>query len=118
MNIELFMSREEAIKLYSFMFTTSPDGIRIRPLGTTFMMDLIYPLTSQNHESTWLFSSGGVLWFLNMVREAKQSWPVCDDSIKPILRRMHNAYMAMIDKLVPDDPSDPKSPEATSRPAD
>lgn len=117
MNLEITLSKEEAIKIYNFLFSTSDVGIKFRPLGCTFMRDLIYPLSVKEGKHTWLFSSGGILWFLDMVKAARASWPDCDTNIRPIVRQMSNAYMAMINELIPDDP-DPKSPEATSRPAD
>lgn len=103
MNIKINLSKEEAVKIYQFLFATSKEGIIITSAGCTFMQDLLYPL--RRHEDNgyaagceWLFSASGVLWFLGTVKRAR----IGDRSIviTQVTRRLKNAYMALIDELV------------------
>lgn len=115
MNVKIALSKEEAIQIYCFLFRE--EGVHFESAGSTFMQDLAYPLSMGRPDSTWMFSSGGVLWFLKHVKMLKMKDVRCDEGIHQIIRKLANAYMALLNELVPDDP-DPKSPEATSRPAD
>ena len=147
MNIRITLTKQDAIKIYNYIFDDGDNDLTINKDGRDFLRDLLYPLTRNDGEQRdWLFRSGSVIWFTRLVkRDAEQFKRVIDEDILQICRHMVNKYIDLMYSLVPgyepqepandpkikymdhdkqpgvdpwEDNTDPKSPEATSRPAD
>ena len=78
------------------------------------MEDLLYPLSYNekdgcNAEREWMFSAGGVLWFLGVVKYelGRNNYMAKGATITMVTRRFKNVYMALIDELVTNDPKEP-----------
>lgn len=107
MNIRIHLTKEEAVKIYCFLFERTPEmGVTFGPAGCTFMQNLLYPLTRNDSEEgrEWLFSAGSVLWFLGVIKfELLHGNNMAKSmTITLVTRRFKNAYMALIDELVTD----------------
>ncbi len=110
MNIRIHLTKEEAVKIYRFLFERSIEvGVSFQPVGCTFMQDLLYPLAHNENDGCeagrdWMFSAGGILWFLGVVKyEVKRDNYIAKGmTITQVTRRLKNAYMSLIDELVTD----------------